>query len=671
MGPPPPITPARCTGAIPRAALVVLIGLLACQGADRSQPPEPAPEPVAARAEAPGPANEGVGRAQRGPIRVERFLRGQPSEPAFRSFEAELEAELQRSPDAIGTLLDLAYLLDHWYGRQAEIGGAPQPRPPRIDGLYQRAIELQPAHQRASSEYASFLEHAGRYDEALAQLDRMEGLGIVLPPDRHLRATLLLHEGRFEEARAVLEALVSELEVDDTHLLMPRSLQQLGRVYTRLGLHRQAEAALMRSLEAAQVQRDGWGVACAYTALGELYRLRGQDSEGLELMVKAAELEPHKAWIQYEAALFAYYSGEPDTARRYLQRAQEHGEQEAFDRLRLALGDLPEPTGGAGVERLAEPAIDAALRAFQRHDFAQAEGFVELAFAQEPSVEARTLRAMLLVLRRDYAGARALMEGLEDDTSALDNQQLVGAHLAIAAKDYPRAQELLERLEPRLQWSAAQQQPTADPSGWHWLQYELTQLGLGWCAANQAQHHRALERFERVLAWQPSDIFALIGVGNSANAMGDPDGAEAALQRVLELDPDNAYAKAELGLVAYNRGQDELAEASFLEALALEPETYTCPYEGLGLVYLRQGRSADARAAFERAIEINPDIEYQKYNGLARIHIAEGRLDEAERLIVRSRKNAPWAEDTRALWAELEAARAEAAAPAPEGTESR
>jgi tetratricopeptide (TPR) repeat protein len=278
---------------------------------------------------------------------------------------------------------------------------------------------------------------------------------------------------------------------------------------------------------------------------------------------------------------------------------------------------------------------------------------------------------MLLVLRRDYAGARALMEGLEDDTSALDNQQLVGAHLAIAAKDYPRAQELLERLEPRLQWSAAQQQPTADPSGWHWLQYELTQLGLGWCAANQAQHHRALERFERVLAWQPSDIFALIGVGNSANAMGDPDGAEAALQRVLELDPDNAYAKAELGLVAYNRGQDELAEASFLEALALEPETYTCPYEGLGLVYLRQGRSADARAAFERAIEINPDIEYQKYNGLARIHIAEGRLDEAERLIVRSRKNAPWAEDTRALWAELEAARAEAAAPAPEGTESR
>ncbi|MFH1464045.1 MAG: tetratricopeptide repeat protein [Pseudomonadota bacterium] len=519
-----------------------------------------------------------------------------------------------------------------------------------LDALFRRALANDPNNAVELSDYANFLEQAGRYPDALAQLDHLRDLGQERHPDRVLRAGVLLKLGHYDQARVLLEALRSELEDGDPHGQQSRVLQLLGRAYTRLGMPEQAEAVLIGALEHEQAQQGHWNPACAYTALGELYRLEGRDEAGFEMLAQAADHEPGNAWIQYEAALFAYYSGDLESARRYLARAEALGDRGPCKQLRAALDGGPDQ----GLQ-LPEPSFDAALRAFDRYDFAQAEQLVVQALAQAPSSDAHALRAMLLVLRRSYPEARAELDQLGQGPRARRNQLLIEGHLALVEKDYPRSEAALRELDTELQGQPDRPWMVTDPDPWAWLLDDLTQLGLGWCAANQGRHELSLEHFARVLERKPTDIFALIGRGNSLNAMGDQDGAEAALRRVLEVDPDNAYAQAELGLVAYNRGQDEQAEAAFRKALEIEPETYTCPHEGLGLVYLRQGRLSEAQGAFERAIEINPGIEYLKYNGLARIYMQQCRFDEAARLIERSLTNAPWVDETQALRAELQA----------------
>ena len=172
---------------------------------------------------------------------------------------------------------------------------------------------------------------------------------------------------------------------------------------------------------------------------------------------------------------------------------------------------------------------------------------------------------------------------------------------------------------------------------------------MGWVSANTNKHELAMAYFDRVLARAPEDLFALLGKGNSLNALGMLGPAEKYLKRVLALDPDNQYATAELALVKFNRGDDAASEKLFLAALAEEPNRYTCPHEGLGMIYLRAGKLDKARASFDKAIKINPDIEFKKYNGLARIYIKEGKVERARALLRKSIKNYPYDGEARGL----------------------
>jgi tetratricopeptide (TPR) repeat protein len=592
--------------------------------------------------------------AWRGKEGVAGYLDTNPTEEEYRAVKAKIEAEIASSPDDVEAILDLTRLERGWAQRHAPPGSPQGTDRSDLDALYRRALAIDPNHAPFLSDYASFLEQSGRSSEALARLDQLAALGREQPQDRLLRAGLFLKLGRVDETRAALEALRSELPGGDPGGLQVQVLQLLGRAYTELGMHEQAESVLIEALTHDQGRQGRWNPACAYTALGELYRLEGSDGAGLEQLVKAAEIEPGNAWIQYEAALFAYYANDLEAARRYLARAEALEDQKPFRDLRAALD------GDQG--RVPKPGFDAALRAFARHDYAQAEQFLAQVLQQAPSSDAHTLHALLLVLRRSYPEARAKLDLLGSDARASRNRLLIEGHLALVDKDYARSEAAFHALDTQLGDRFRSPAMITDPDPWTSQMYVFTHLGLAWSAANQDRHELAIEHFARVLERKPAEVFALIGKGNSLNALGDLDGAEAALRRVLEADPGNAYAQAELGMVAYNRGQDEQAETAFHRALQLDPGAYTCPHEGLGLLYLRQGRLDEAQGAFQRAIEINPDIEYLKYNGLARIYIDQGRFDEAQRLLTRSLENAPWAEETRVLQAELQVRRAAAGA---------
>ncbi len=271
-------------------------------------------------------------------------------------------------------------------------------------------------------------------------------------------------------------------------------------------------------------------------------------------------------------------------------------------------------------------------------------------WADAPGDDARrwTLRALLLLHERSYDRVDAMLEAPPGGVTAAE-VAVVRAHLAIVRQDFAGALAAAE--------AAGSAGPSGDDARGRLLG-RSADLAHGWARSNRDEHPDAVDAFARLVAREPDDLLARVGLGNSLLALERLEEAEAAFDAVLARDPDNRFALAERAMVHFVRGDDARAEAGFLAAMERAPDTYTCPYEGLGLLYMRQGRAGEAEQLFERAIEINPAIEYRKYDELARIRLAAGDLDGAEALLMQSLSNHPDGPDARALMAELEQRRA-------------
>ena len=301
-----------------------------------------------------------------------------------------------------------------------------------------------------------------------------------------------------------------------------------------------------------------------------------------------------------------------------------------------------------------EGGFAAAMLAFESGDYSASLQHLDASLGLEADSRVELVRAFMLLFSRRFAEARAALDGLEGQPRLAAGISVARGHLAINDRDYQRAQQLLDA---GLDLSGIAEVSPKDSSLeilYGRFVQELACLGMGWSAANQDQHVRAISWFDRVLDVQEDDQLAMIGKANSLIGLSLLDEAEKLLTRVLAVHPRNPYALAELAMIRMGRGQDEAAEQGFREALARDDSNYTCPYEGLGLLYLRQGRTEEARQNLKRAIDINPDIEFRKYNGLARIYMEEGKLEAATRLLNKSIENFPHDDQARQMLAEIE-----------------
>jgi len=294
----------------------------------------------------------------------------------------------------------------------------------------------------------------------------------------------------------------------------------------------------------------------------------------------------------------------------------------------------------------------AALDAYEVGDYSAALDKVDSALVSEQRAEYRVVRASMLLFSRRFDEARVSLTELRQQPKVAVGAQVGLGHLAINARSYEQAHELLraglEPIPPSLAAGAGVRQR------YHDFVYELACLGMGWSAANRNEHVRAISWFDRILVRQPEDLLGMIGKGNSLIGLNLLEDAAKMLESVLKAHPENPYALAELAMIRLKKGQDEAAEQGFRKALAQDDRNYTCPYEGLGLLYLRQGRTEQAREHLQRAIEINPDIEYKKYNGLARIHMSEGNFEAAKKLLRKSQQNFPHDGEALELLQEIE-----------------
>ncbi len=635
---------------VARVVLLTSVGLWAgCANQDgRPQVPAPSPAPNAStNPSSPGPGTPSpVGSEQR---QLEAFFEGMerqgedtvPGSEAMADAHEWLEVLRQDQP-CIPATLELEGALVSMGCRQRGALSSGRECPELVDYLGELG--------RCQAWSPGPLEAVGDRLIAAGQVRAAVGwYGVLLykRTDRAhwglLVATALFDAGRHSEVLEFMDSLPRELLEEgsfETHQL----LYQAGLSAQAAGEPEQAEAWFLRAaalLERVKGLDEAVMAACPYQALGSLYREQGRNDESLEMYLASARREPNHAYAQHLVAEHALELGRYDLALEYAERSlalQPDAQSQALKRNIEAklLGQLG---GSDGITRAG--ALEAAVEAFDAYAFVRADAIARLALDRLDSPRLVVVRALSALMKAEHDLCAALLADLQEENADLPSLSVAQAHLAIALGDEAGAQVHLEHALGLMEGEAAPTPFASQPPAWRATIRRLAQLAQGWQASNRAEHALAIESFDAILATTPDDRFALLGKGNSANALGLLDQASVVFERVLVLDPGNQYALAELGLVAYNRGDDQGAERYLLEALEADPVRYTCPHEGLGMVYLRQGDTQRAREHFERAIEISPDIEYRKYNGLARIYIEDGRYDEARGLLEKSIQNHP------------------------------
>jgi tetratricopeptide (TPR) repeat protein len=137
----------------------------------------------------------------------------------------------------------------------------------------------------------------------------------------------------------------------------------------------------------------------------------------------------------------------------------------------------------------------------------------------------------------------------------------------------------------------------------------------------------ALARFERVLATEPGNRFALVRSGIALGRLGRGGEATVRLRRAVAADPAQAETRTALADALLRAGRPAEAADEWAEVVRLQPRRASS-WGSLGVALGRAGRPSDAVAAMARAVELEPGSP----DRLVRLAFAEhaaGRVADA------------------------------------------
>jgi tetratricopeptide (TPR) repeat protein len=173
-------------------------------------------------------------------------------------------------------------------------------------------------YAEARTQIAAIHERAGRYAEAMAEVDLALAAEVSRPRQLY-RATLLMKSGDFDGAVAYLEALRAEAPDDD------ELVYNLGVLY---GEADRIDEAITFMLQALELNPDN---ASALNYIGYTWAERGEKlDQAEEMIMRAIELRPEDGfivdslgWVYYMRARPLVESGKRSQARAYIDRALE------------------------------------------------------------------------------------------------------------------------------------------------------------------------------------------------------------------------------------------------------------------------------------------------------------------------------------------------------------
>jgi Tfp pilus assembly protein PilF len=166
-------------------------------------------------------------------------------------------------------------------------------------------------------------------------------------------------------------------------------------------------------------------------------------------------------------------------------------------------------------------------------------------------------------------------------------------------------------------------------------------LERAWQALAIGNLVQAREEYLRVLAANPLDRDALLGLATIDARTQDYESAEARYFKVLELDPRDPYAQA--GIIALRGQADPIQSESRLKNLLMQHPDSTQLHYALGNLYAVQARWPDAQAAYFKAFSGDPDNGDYAYNlavSLDHLHQPKLALEYYQRAVVLAGKRA-------------------------------
>lgn len=131
------------------------------------------------------------------------------------------------------------------------------------------------------------------------------------------------------------------------------------------------------------------------------------------------------------------------------------------------------------------------------------------------------------------------------------------------------------------------------------------QIGLGVCLQEAGDIAAAIGCYEAALAQAPGSAEALTNLGLALSEQDDLDAALVPLQRAASLEPDDAETLCALGAVLQKQGDAAAAAVQFEHATAVAPEDARA-WSNLGNAYQDLLRLESARAAHDRAVALAP-----------------------------------------------------------------
>ncbi len=143
------------------------------------------------------------------------------------------------------------------------------------------------------------------------------------------------------------------------------------------------------------------------------------------------------------------------------------------------------------------------------------------------------------------------------------------------------------------------------------------------------KYHKALESFQKALAFDPANANAYRGMAKAFEASGELEKAESTYMRAIQLKPDYWAGYNDLGVFYFKNSRYKKAIEQFKQVIELTPDNYR-GYSNLGGMYYFLERWSEARKMFEKAFEIKKT--YQVASNLATLYYIEGNFAEAARV---------------------------------------
>jgi tetratricopeptide (TPR) repeat protein len=201
---------------------------------------------------------------------------------------------------------------------------------PAAETEFKRAIELDPNYATGHHWYAHYLVVAGRFNEALNEIQLAHQLDPYAASINMWRGEIYYYQGDYRRA---LTQFQSMLELDSA--LGPTVSPSLARVYEQQGDYANAIEEHQKSFSAAGKPQDGLALAKAYMMGGAGFYWR-------ERLRQLQVVEPGGPAPALALAITYAHSGDRDAALNWLERAyREHSpwlnlmeREPAFERLR-------------------------------------------------------------------------------------------------------------------------------------------------------------------------------------------------------------------------------------------------------------------------------------------------------------------------------------------------